>query len=79
MFVFIALCLCVCMVLSVGMLFRPTTEPIGNEKRATLPSLFTEDGAFNTDYMTEIGEYFEKSFAFRPEIITADALSLIHI
>ena len=52
MFVFIALCLCVCMVLSVGMLFRPTTEPIGNEKRATLPSLFTEDVAFNTDYMT---------------------------
>lgn len=73
MFVFIALCLCVCMVLSVGMLFRPTTEPIGNEKRATLPSLFTEDGTFNTDYMTELGEYFEKSFAFRPEIITADA------
>lgn len=73
MFAFIVISLALCMVLSVGMLFRPTTEPIGNEQRAVFPSLFTEDGAFNANFMAELGMYFEKSFAFRPEIITADA------
>lgn len=73
LFAFVTLALVVCMVLSVGMFFRPTTEPIGNERRAVMPSLTTEDGTFNTGFMQQLGEYFEKSFAFRPEIITADA------
>lgn len=73
MIVFTVLCLAICMTLSVGMLFHPTTQPIGNEKRAVAPTLFSEDGTFNTNFASDLGTYFEKSFAFRPEIITADA------
>lgn len=71
--VFTALCLILCMIPSVGMIFRPTTEPIGNERAVELPSLTDGDGALNLEYFTQLGAYFNQHFAFRSEALTADA------
>ena len=70
---FVALCLGVCAVPSVGMLFAPSDEPVGNEQKTELPSLTDSNGSINTNYPSELGGYFEKHFAFRPLMIGADA------
>ena len=70
---FTVLCLCLCLVPSVGMIFRPSNEVIGNERQSAPPSFTNEDGSFNTEFFTGLGEYFEQHFAFRSELITADA------
>lgn len=70
---FTALCLIICMIPSVGMLFAPTDEPIGNERVTPAPSLTNEDGGVNLSFFTQCGEYFDKHFALRSQAITADA------
>ncbi len=70
---FIAACFIVSLIPSVGMIFNPTTQTIGNERETAFPSVLNEDGKVNTDYMGQLGDYFGKHFAFRPQIITADA------
>ena len=70
---FVAFCVAVCLIPSLGMIVRPTTEPVGNERRAKAPDAVKKDGSPNFSYLTELGGYYEKSFAFRPEMITADA------
>lgn len=71
--VFIIACLMVCLIPSVGMFFWPNTQVIGNEKVTTVPDLVNEDDSFNENVLSELGAYFEQHFAFRPEVITADA------
>ena len=71
--VFIAACMAVCAFPSLGMAFAPESKPIGNEKETKLPSFTNADGSINTSFPTQLGEYFEKHFAFRPEAISADA------
>ena len=71
--VFALFCVAVCLVPSLGMIVRPTTEPIGNERKSKAPELTKKDGSFNFSYLTDLGGYYEKHFAFRPEMITADA------
>lgn len=70
---FMVLCFALCLIPSVGMIFFPTTETIGNERETKLPSLNDEDGGYNLSYFTELGNYFEKHYALRAEAITADA------
>ena len=70
---FIIPCLLVCLIPSVGMIFHPTNERIGNETVTAPPSISTEDGGFNSEFLPQAGTYFEKHFAFRPEAITLDA------
>lgn len=70
---FVVACVIVCLVPSVGMLVKPTIEPVGNEQMLPVPSAVNEDGSFNADVLSDWGEYFEQHFAFRPEAITADA------
>ena len=70
---FVAFCVAVCLIPSLGMIVRPTTEPVGNERRAKAPDAVKKDGSPNFSYLTELGGYYEKSFAFRPEMISADA------
>lgn len=70
---FTALCLLVCLIPSVGTIFRPSTDKIGNEQRLEQPALIREDGSLNVGYFTDLGAYFEQNFTFRAEAITADA------
>ena len=71
--IFTALCLILCMIPSAGMIFRPTTEPIGNERPVELPKLTDEDGTLNLSYFSQLSDYFNQHFAFRSEALTADA------
>lgn len=71
---FVIACLLLCAVPSVGMIFHPTTERIGNEPETPLPSITAEDGSFNSAFLPQTGTYFDKHFAFRPQSITADAM-----
>ena len=70
---FTLFCVVVCLLPSVGMLFNPTYKPIGNERQTPAPSITQKDGSFNYKYFTELGGYYEKHFAYRPEMIQTDA------
>ena len=71
--VFITACLALCLLPSLGMIFAPSNEPIGNERETKLPSLTDSEGRLNTSYPSQLGKYFGTHFAFRPLAITADA------
>lgn len=49
-----------------------TDEPVGNEQEVLMPQLIV-DGKYNIEYMTQLGDYFEAHFAFRPFAISVDA------
>ena len=42
--------------------------------RPAAPTVTNKDGSFNFSYFTQLGGYYEKHFAFRPEMIQADAM-----
>ncbi|MDO5422244.1 MAG: hypothetical protein Q4F41_00785 [Eubacteriales bacterium] len=63
----------VCLVPSVGLLFGGSGESAENRDLADLPQLVTEDG-WNQAFLTQAGEYFQEHFAFRNELVTANAL-----
>ena len=71
--IFTVFCVAVCAVPSLGMFFRPADKPIGNERKEKAPSITDKDGSFNFSYFNQLGSYYEKNFAFRPEMIQADA------
>ena len=70
---FVILCMGMCVIPSLGMIVAPTNETIGNERKTPLPSLQNEDGGFNSEYLPQMGNYFEKHFALRPRMIDTDA------
>ena len=53
-----------------GMAWNETTEPIGNEKMAAFPSLDRDSAG---EYLSDLGDWFEDHFAYRPELVTLDA------
>ncbi len=71
--IFTAACLGICVVPFAGMAFAPSNESVGNEQQTTLPSVTLKDGGFNEQYVQELGDYFSTHYAFRPQIISADA------
>ena len=70
---FIILCMALCLIPTVGMPFFATNETIGNESETPFPSVTTEEGGFNSSFLPELGAYYEKHFAFRPQFIDTDA------
>ena len=64
--VFSLLCMVVLLVPSVGSIFSRPSGPIGNETAAVKPKV-------NLNLLSDAGTYFEKTFAFRPQAITADS------
>ena len=70
---FISLCVIMFLVPSLFMIFFRSDETIGNESVTEWPALTTEEGSFNTKLLEEMGDYFETHYAFRPQLITADA------
>ena len=71
--IFIIICFGMCMIPSVCMLFAQSDAAIGNERTAAAPSITNDDGTFNAEVLSDAGDYFEHHFAFRPQMITADA------
>lgn len=70
---FVILCMALCVIPSLGMTLFASDERIGNETETPLPSIKTEEDTLNKDYLPQLGTYFEKHFAFRPQYIDADA------
>ncbi|MDD6645520.1 MAG: hypothetical protein PUE67_05630 [Oscillospiraceae bacterium] len=71
--VFTVTCLLCCVLPFMGMAVIPSNETIGNEQQTTIPSLKNEDGNFSEKYLQQLGDYFSTHYAFRPQIISADA------
>ena len=65
--------LAVCLIPSAGMLLLPEGEAAANQALAQPPRLFLEDGSFNTEVLGEVTDYVADHFAFRQEMITAQA------
>lgn len=70
--IYIVLVMIICLIPFAGMLFRPTNETTEKKELAKLPKV-TVDGKLNKDYFDELSAYFEDHFAFRPELVSADA------
>lgn len=70
--VFITVCLGLCLSLSLGMIFGGTSEAGANEQLAEKPVLFTEDGAFNRNFLSESASYIRDRFFLRQELISLD-------
>lgn len=69
---YVVLCFFICIVPFAGMLVNRTDTTTENKELAAFPNL-KKDGKWNVDFMQEMGLYFEDHFAFRPELVTADA------
>ncbi len=62
-----------CLLPFAAMPFAGEEVSLENRTLAAFPSLMTEDG-INTNFLTEAGTYFQDHFAFRNELVTANAL-----
>lgn len=62
-----------CLVPSLGMAVTKQETSSENRRLAEFPELKNEDG-INTQWLAEAGEYFQDHFAFRNELVTANAL-----
>ena len=69
---FVAVAMALCLTPLVGMIFAPTTQTTENKKLAPLPEL-VQDGEINTGYLGQLGDYYADHFAFRPQLVSADA------
>lgn len=71
--VYTALFFAICLVPSAGLFFYDEPESTENRKLEELPVLQSEEG-WNENYLKELGAYFEDHFAFRRELVTANAM-----
>ena len=69
---YVVLCLLICIVPFAGMSVNRTDTTTENKELAEFPNV-KEEGKWNIDFMQELGNYFEDHFAFRQELVTADA------
>ncbi len=69
---YIVLCLLVCAVPFAGMAVHASNTTTENKELASFPDV-KKNGKWNMDFMQELGKYFEDHFAFRAELVTADA------
>lgn len=71
--VFTTACLLCCVIPFAGMVVAPSNEAVGNEQQTKLPTLKSDDGAFNTEYLSQLGDYFSTHYALRPQIMSVDS------
>lgn len=62
----------ICLIPLALMGVRPTAQTTENKKLAEKPVLMDETG-FNKDFLSDAGDYFTDHFAFRQELVAADA------
>lgn len=70
--IFICICVLLCLTPFAGLLFYRQPTNAGNEIKTEKPATVTTDGKINSEYLPELGKYFEENFAFRTQAITAD-------
>jgi len=79
-YIVIVLGLCLVPLLFIGI--RPGEGRSENRTPAPLPELYVQSGGPNWNYLQEAGDFFTDHFAFRQELVTADAMAragLFHV
>lgn len=69
----LALALVIVAIPSVGMLWARTDSTTENRELAEPPALFEEDGSFNWNVLDDAGTYFADHFAYRNQLVSANA------
>ena len=69
---FVAVFLLLCLSLSLGTLLLGTSGAAANERLAEMPSLRTEAGRINTEYLGQLQSYVNDRFFLRQKLITLD-------
>lgn len=69
---YIAVVIAMCLIPLAAMGVRLTTQTTENKTLTAKPVLI-KDGAFNRDFLSDAGDYFTDHFAFRQELVAADA------
>ncbi len=70
---FLAVALVLVLVPSVGMLWARTDTTTENRELAPAPALTDADGAFSMNVLSDAGTYFNDHFAFRNQLVAANA------
>ena len=70
---FIIACTAMILIPLAAMTFRPTSESTDNRRLAEFPAVTNKDGVVNTGFFTGFENWFNDHFAFRNELIYADA------
>lgn len=70
---YILLVFVLCLIPSVGVLFYSQDETAEKRSLSEFPGLVSEEGEWNPQWLSEAGDYFQDHFAFRKELVTADA------
>ena len=72
-YMFIINCMVICILPFVGMAVCPADKTTENRKMAVFPDIIKESGRLNINFLQELGNYFQDHFAFRLELVSADA------
>lgn len=64
---------CICLVPFLGIFLGKSEASAENRELSEFPSLKTEAG-YNVNWLSEAGDYFQEHFAFRNEMVTANAV-----
>lgn len=70
--IYIVVCLLFCALPFIGMTFYKTDTTTENKTLASFPD-WEKDGKWNAAYFDELSAYFKDHFAFRQELVSADA------
>lgn len=70
--IFIIVCLGIILFPFVGMAVAPTNTTTENKTLTEFPELKTEEG-INMNYLSDMGTYFQDHFAFRQQLVSANA------
>lgn len=68
--IYICISVAVCIIPLLAMTFHKTEATSENKTLKELPHITDEDGSFNVEYMTEMGDYFSERFAYRQELVS---------
>ena len=71
--IYLVICLIFCVLPFAGMTIYRTDTTTENKTLADFPKL-KKDGCINLEYFDELSAYFEDHFAFRQELVSADAV-----
>ena len=70
---YIVFFLILCAIPSAGLLIRGPGRSGENAAARPFPSIRKEDGSVNVEYLQQAGDWYQEHFAFRQELVTANA------
>lgn len=71
--IYIIVVILLCSAPLTGMTVRPTTETTENKELSEWPVFLTDDHYLNMNFLDQAGNWFTEHFAFRQELVDADA------